>query len=350
MRTLPYIVACLGLAAFGCRADNSTVLLERDLRLQEDKLWHLQSCLEDAQMAREATIRENEALKQELADTRRAPATAFPADADLQPPSVELPGNDAPSRRREVPNLEPPTIELPEGTDAPQAEGFPDDAATIVNSPPAQLVINKRLTGGLDRDGHGGDEGLLVVFELRDAAGHLAHWPGRVSVVALDPALEGAAARVARWDITPDELPAHYLNTMIGRGLQFELPWPSRPPAHRELVLFVRFTGQDGQKLTSDTKISVRPPGDGEPGFDRQTRRDASEGPGAAEDRVPRSRLKARARTSDTPRATRAPAMTDSAQSSGGDLESEAVEEPVADEQAPLEATRPSRPKWQPFR
>ena len=217
----------------------------------------------------------------------------------------------------------------------------------IVEGPPAQLVINKRLTGGLDRDGRNGDEGLLVVFELRDAAGRLTKWPGKVSVVALDPALEGAAARVARWDITADEVPAHHLNTLIGRGLQFELPWPSRPPQHRELTLFVRFTGQDGAKLTSDTKIKVRPPDDDAPGFDRQTRRDTRDE--KAQERVPESRLKARAPSRDTPQATRVPAETDSAQLSEQD-EPRRVEDPLVDEEGSLEAARRKRPKWQPYR
>ncbi len=61
----------------------------------------------------------------------------------------------------------------------------------MLSAPPTQLVINTRLTGGMDRDGHDGDEGILVVFEPRDAAGNLVKWPGKVSVVAMDPALEG---------------------------------------------------------------------------------------------------------------------------------------------------------------
>ncbi len=350
MRTLQFAIACLGLLAVGCRVNNATVLLERDLRLQEDKIWHLQSCLEDAQMAREATVRENETLQQELVEATRAPAIGLAPEEDYQPPTVDLPGGDIPSHRREVPDLQPPTIELPEATDAPQVDMAPgDDQTMVVNGPPTQLVINKRLTGGLDRDGHDGDEGLLVVFELRDAAGHLAKWPGKVSVVAMDPALEGAAARVARWDISADELPAHYLNSFIGRGLQFELPWPGRPPENRELVLFVRFTTDEGQKLTSDTTINVRPPGDAS-NLDRQTQRSPrNKASGTAEKRVPRSRLKARAQGRDTPHASRRPATTDSAQSSGN-VDARDVDEPVADEEVPLQARRRDRPVWQPFR
>jgi hypothetical protein len=255
--------------------------------------------------------------------------------------------------------LKPPVIELPGGENGtPQGEAaLGKEDTTMIESPPSQLIINKRLTGGLDRDGHDGDEGVLVVFELRDAAGHLVKWPGKVSVVAMDPALEGPAARIARWDFASDEVPHHYLNTMFGRGLQFELPWSSNPPAHRDLVLFVRFTTDDGQKLTTDAKISVRPPGEG-PGVDRQTKRPpAGTDTESADKREPRSRLKARDREGDAPRATQAPADTDSA-AVEPETETESTEEgggqvagdSESGQDAPLEARRSERPKWKPFR
>jgi len=182
--------------------------------------------------------------------------------------------------------------------------------------------------------------------------------------VAMDPALEGAAARVARWDFDANEVTNHYLNTVFGRGLQFELPWPSNPPAHRELVLFVRFTTEQGQKLTSDAKIEVQPPGD-TAGFDRQTRRSPpSAHDDAAAQREPRSRLKARRPGGNAPRATRVPATTDSADAAfdgptrwpiadtaaADDSAEPAVELQVDDEQAPLEASRANRPTWKPYR
>jgi hypothetical protein len=353
MRTLRFAAICLAVLVAGCRANNSTVLLERDLRMQEDKIYQLQACLDDAQAAREATIRENEALKQELAGGDRGPGPSGPparGGADVTPPSVELPGAETsptPDSPKEIerPDLAPPTIELPEPGATPPTTTPPGAGQTIIESPPTQLVINKRLTGGLDRDGHNGDEGILVVFEPRDAAGHLVKWPGKVSVVLMDPSLEGEAARVARWDFSAAEVPGHFLSTVFGRGLQFELPWPAAPPRNRELQLFVRFTTQEGQKLTADTTIEVRPPGDAPPP-DRQTKR-STEGRSddSSKERAPRSRLKARAPSSNAPRATRAPVRTDSAQSSAdGEDADDYREEP------PRQATRPERPQWKPYR
>ena len=92
MRTLPYALLGLTLLAVGCRANNSTVLLERDLRLQEDKIYHLESLLEDSCAAREATIRENQALKKELAggDAGAGSDRDRGSSSGLKSPSVEM--------------------------------------------------------------------------------------------------------------------------------------------------------------------------------------------------------------------------------------------------------------------
>jgi hypothetical protein len=360
MRTLQMALACLAITVAGCRSNNHTVLLERDLRMQEDQIYQLQSCLEDAQMAREATIRENEALKRELDEGGKSDSgPPIGSDrggggppGDIQPPTVELPGGDAlptpqsSPKSNERPDLSPPTIELPEGSGGASTQS-PEAVSKPLESPPTQLVINKRLTGGLDRDGHNGDEGILVVVEPRDAAGSLVRWPGKVSVVLMDPSLAGEAARVARWDFAASEVNDHFMNSVFGRGLQFELPWPGNAPSGKDLQLFVRFTTDDGQKLTTDVPISIKPPLDAPPP-DRQTRKNRA----AAEEesaRKPglRSRLKSRANDSESPRATRAPATTEAARWPAGGRESTGD---AGAEEAPLEANRSNRPEWKPFR
>ena len=128
--------------------------------------------------------------------------------------------------------------------------------AAVGTGKATQLVINKRLTGGLDRDGRNGDEGILVVVEPRDAQGRLVKAPGALSVVVMDPAQEGEAGRVARWDFAAHEVHSHFHSTVFGRGLQFELPWPGEPPKNSALRLFVRFITEDGQEAERRTSRS----------------------------------------------------------------------------------------------
>jgi len=238
--------------------------------------------------------------------------------------------------------LEAPTIELPEGSDTPPTGSGPGNApSAAVEGTPTELVINGRLTGGMDRDGQQGDEGILVVFEPRDAAGQLVKTPGTVSVVVLDPAEQGPAARVARWDFTADEFTSHFQNTVLGRGLQFELPWPGNPPKNRDLQLFVRFTTATGEKLTADTKIQIRT-SDDPPRVDRQTKswsatQNASRPPRG--EPTSSSRVKSSARSA-TPR-----------DASGDDDSSETrADSRGTSDESPREAARNDRPVWKPFR
>jgi outer membrane murein-binding lipoprotein Lpp len=259
------VLACAALA--GCRSAGRKDLLTRDLRLEEDRIYELEDMLDQTESELESAQRENEALRKQLGGGTTSSAAS---------PAVELPpGVGGPSKpiprlrdRRESPKLEPPKIELepglPEGP--PKLDRLPSsgsssqmDGSFIPHTQPVKIVMNRRLTGGLNQDGSPGDEGILVAFAPRDAQGRVAAVPGDVSIVVLDPSKQGAAARVARWDFTADEAMTHFRQSPLGDGLQFQLPWPSEPPMSRDLRLYVRYATPDRKYLTADAKIKVEP-------------------------------------------------------------------------------------------
>ena len=100
----------------------------------------------------------------------------------------------------------------------------------------------------------------MVVIEPRDADGKLLEAPGEVSVAVIDPALEGPAGRIARWDFSADEIARKFRNTIAGRAIELEMPWPGEPPRNDRLHLFVRYITSDGRKLHADRPIRVNPP------------------------------------------------------------------------------------------
>jgi hypothetical protein len=63
---------------------------------------------------------------------------------------------------------------------------------------------------------------------------------------------------VARWDFQAHEFLDHFQSSTFGRGLQYELKWPSGPPRNRDLVVFVRYIGEDGTKLAADAPLRIR--------------------------------------------------------------------------------------------
>jgi len=290
------VVLGLGcVAATGCRTNQNLVLLERELRLQEDKIYELEDCLEDHQMALESCRRENAALRRHLADgdgdgdlgagsrfeatppSRQKKSPSSPGN--LAPPSIQLPtegGAEIPDSLKGtgVPPL--PGLDVPERLQAPsdqkelpspgEAETpaevpTPEDNATSGAAPESarveRITLSKLLTGGYNADGRHGDEGVSMVLEPRDAQGRLLPAAASISVVVLDPALTGQAARVARWDFSAQEIAAMYQKTALGEGFQLDMLWPAVPPRHPELKMFVRYTTADGRKLETDHAFKV---------------------------------------------------------------------------------------------
>ena len=161
---------------------------------------------------------------------------------DLPPPSLPTESLPAPK----------PKLELPFRKKAPVD-------AEIIDPQVSRLFINPFHTTGIDLDQQVGDDALRVVFEPRNEAGQIVPQAAEVSVVLLDPAKSGEAARVARWDLSKQRVGEGILEARPDRGIKLELPWPEKRPDNGKLKLFVRYTGHDGQTVeaTGDVFVSV---------------------------------------------------------------------------------------------
>ncbi len=244
------VMAGLLTLVVGCRINPNQQLLERELRLQEDTIYQLQGVIDEIEQQVESCRRENSALRQSgggaLKDSviEPTPETHGPPEG-FKPPVIDLgPETD----RSSVPSDQTQT----EPSAGPRlSDGPGHNHADQVN----QIAINPRLTGGNNADGAPGDEGLMVVFEPRDAKNRLVNIPGTVSLIVEDPA--AAAPGVARWNFTTDEVAARFRNSVLGRGFQFELPWPNQPPANKKLHLRVIYRLASGRSFTADHRFEV---------------------------------------------------------------------------------------------
>jgi hypothetical protein len=315
----------------GCRSDGSRELLERELRLQEDRIFRLEDELDDKCRQLDSAHRENQSLKQELrGDGGAGSSPAYKASPAMParptvPPEVVLPplveepealsppeskadtstpagslyrdegddenrgeappfGGDLPSLDEPAPQNDPqPAVDpeplLPdEASPLPKSrlllggamlQSFSQPAKPLTGDPNQieRLALNRQLTGGWNGDGFPGDEGVMVVFEPRDARNQPVEAIGDVSIVVLDPSRIGKAARIARWDFTSDEAAMRYSAGPIGRGFQFELPWASEVPSSRDLRVIVRVTPPDGRHVEADSGIRVTLPLEKDPNW-----------------------------------------------------------------------------------
>ena len=122
------------------------------------------------------------------------------------------------------------------------------------------VTLNVAETHGLDADGQPGHEAISVVVEPRNTAGEIVPSPAEISIVVLDPAQQGSAARVARWNFSPDEAQEHVRADGPAAGLHFELAWPDRAPSNKSLMLWVRYTLANREQFVVDQEIEIDPP------------------------------------------------------------------------------------------
>jgi len=295
MKSWPLAIFCVaGLAMVGCRAAPPAVtLLEQENRQLEARLYELADLVEDSRQ-------ENERLRRRLNRYERdggpsgldskddapepllEPALPGP-DLDLpgglQSPKVEMPSaaisggkflEKLSGRSTAAPDVRlpaPPNEEALHQATTPdpsvgdrERQPTTDLACQADNTRIAAITLNERLTGGYDLDRRAGHEGIITVVEPRDRDGRLVPAAAPVSVVLLDPALPGDAARVARWDLTADEVAQRYRKTPLSEGIHLELVWPRALPIHSRLHLFVRYVTDDGRKLEGDRDIEIDVP------------------------------------------------------------------------------------------
>jgi hypothetical protein len=179
----------------------------------------------------------------------------------LDRPKLEVPAIEGPAPKVEVeptlPLLETKPSQLPPPPSQETKQLEPEPIDTKVT----QIFLNPLLTGGDSLDREPGDDGLSILVEPRNKSNQFVPQAGSVSVVVLDPAKQGDAARVARWDFDPSATRQKLNRVSSSRGIHLRLPWPANPPTTSKLRVFVRYETADGRKLQADREITISPPG-----------------------------------------------------------------------------------------
>lgn len=293
------------LALAGCKTDLNQQLLERELRMQEDQIYHLQDQLQSKAARLERTAGENASLRRQLGIGEGAPSglgrTQAPTFVPPPPlPKVSVPGLSAPGTGGGTPGglrfgpkstpATPPAA--PPALVPPQLDGVPALPSAGATAPAGRrlsfeeslasegrinhLVINPARTECFDGDGDGVAEGLALVVEPRDADERLVTAAGDVIVFVNDPSVPpasglataeptdpGEGGCIARWDIPEAEAQAHFRRTSRARGLHFLLRWPGPPPRSSTVHVHVLLTTFDGTVHRVDGPVSVHSVGSG---------------------------------------------------------------------------------------
>jgi len=206
------------------------------------------------------------ALPRRLEDGEQAPEAA--GKPDPTPESRAKPTSPGEPRRLDVPLTNPKGITAEDEPSQNLPAAYREQLSAAVPVEPRadsasvrRIALHPALTGGFDAEPHPGDEGILVMIEPRDGQGKPLAAAAPISVVVLDGALPGEAARIARWDLTAEDVATSCCRMPQGEGFCLGLPWPAAPPVHGRLHLFVRYTTRDGRNLEAHREIDVAVPG-----------------------------------------------------------------------------------------
>ena len=125
------------------------------------------------------------------------------------------------------------------GDDAPLTPPLTTTSGTtgVANANVASLTLVPQLTGGVELDDAPGDDGVTVALDLRDEDGRSVTLPGPVTVVLLDLAQQGPAARVARWALDAEQVQRLLPDGPSDEGLVLHMAWPQDPVSYTHLTL-----------------------------------------------------------------------------------------------------------------
>ena len=305
-----FILGVVPLAIAGCRTDSATrSAWEREDRLREDRIYQLQDrvCeLEDSLQTCQDQLRR--AKSDDDGEPRRKHGSA--GSSGGHPPEIELPsqptsrtpdalkhpGGSVPS---DIPDV-PPDIQGPSpggsSNDGPSldrdSEGPSARPVGISEAVPfrpsgnsrrvTSIALDPTLTSGIGSNDGSGDKGLLVVVQPRGGDGRTVDAPAKMNVAVFDPAFEGDAARLARWDFTAAETASLFRRGESGAAIHLAMGWPNHPPKHKNLQLYVRYITADGRQLVTNQPIEVALPGERTARWTPAARRSQDRDPDAA--------------------------------------------------------------------
>jgi hypothetical protein len=119
-------------------------------------------------------------------------------------------------------------------------------------------IVLGRLTGGIDKDGAPGDDGLEVYVEPRDGEDHPIKAPGSLHVQALEITTEGVKIPIGAWEIGPEQLRTSWKTGLFSTGYAVTLPWQTCPSSSSVRVV-ARLLLSDGRMFEAERDVRIRP-------------------------------------------------------------------------------------------
>jgi hypothetical protein len=209
-------------------------------------------------------------IRPETKSDRDGGASAVPS---LLPKAIQN-IKDSPTRS----DLHRSKIKLPEGSkvqwasatedlsnqgrsDVRQANATHDLTPVPSDTKVAEIGFHPRLCRGHNFDSEPGDDGLYLVVCPTNAAGEVLNELGTMTVVVEEEAADSSSAtRIAIWEFTQSQLTEMLTPIGASQGFHLSLPWQEIQPSSSQVVVYVRYSLENGRTLVNRRSVQLRKP------------------------------------------------------------------------------------------
>ncbi|GIX00174.1 MAG: hypothetical protein KatS3mg111_3506 [Pirellulaceae bacterium] len=134
------------------------------------------------------------------------------------------------------------------------------DAPEVVDQRVTELAFHPNLSRAANFDDELDDDGLYLVLQPLNVDGQFVPAAADLAVVILDPAREGNAARLGRWNYSAHEVKQLMRTAGSDAGIHLTLAWTNQSPLADRVIVFARYTFADGRQVIGEKTFFVAGP------------------------------------------------------------------------------------------
>lgn len=135
------------------------------------------------------------------------------------------------------------------------------DAALTDLVYPVKIEL-ERMSGGYDRDGQPGHDGIVLYVQPIDADGNVIKAAGTINVKLFDLAAPADSTLIAEYRFDAKKTRSLWYGRLMTQHFTVHCPWPNgKPPAHSQVTAVVTFTDLlTGKPLTTQNVYEIQFP------------------------------------------------------------------------------------------
>lgn len=120
-----------------------------------------------------------------------------------------------------------------------------------------ELAFHPSLSRAINMDDRPDDDGLYLVLQPKNERGQMVPVAADLTIFVLDPAREGDAAKIGRWEYKAADVQSKLQPIGSEQGIHFRLPWNGPDPAADRIIVFALYKFDNGRQVMGEKEIFI---------------------------------------------------------------------------------------------